>query len=62
MFDANGTEGLELFTWVVGFIIAIAGALVLTHARSVSKEDHGLEGVEEADEQPIEKPSTEKHA
>lgn len=50
MFDANGTEGLELFTWVVGFLLALVGALTLTHARSVSKEDNSKEGLEEAEE------------
>lgn len=49
-FDANGTEGLELFTWIASFLVALVGALVLTHARTVSKEDHTEEGLEEAEE------------
>ncbi|MEM6842115.1 MAG: hypothetical protein AAF944_10950 [Bacteroidota bacterium] len=39
MFDANGTEGLELFTWIVGGLLGIAAALTFTHFLAVQKED-----------------------
>jgi len=46
MFDANGTEGLELFTWVVGGLIGLIAALSLTHFLLVQKEDTEIEDVE----------------
>ena len=39
MFDANGTEGLELFTWVVGGLIGLIAAITFTHFLSVNEED-----------------------
>jgi len=39
MFDANGTDGLELFTWVVGGLIGVIAALTFTHFLAVQKED-----------------------
>ena len=39
MFDANGTEGLELFTWIVGGLLGIIAALTFTHFLSVQEED-----------------------
>ena len=50
MFDANGTEGLELFTWIVGGIIGIVAALTFTHFLSVLKSDEEeVEMIEEKD-------------
>ncbi len=49
MFDANGTEGLELFTWIVAGLLALVAALVLTHVLTVTHSEGG-EGVEEAEE------------
>lgn len=46
MFDANGTEGLELFTWIVACLIGLVAALVLTHTLTVTKEDSAAEEVE----------------
>ncbi|WKN42489.1 hypothetical protein [Tunicatimonas pelagia] len=48
MFDANGTEGLELFTWIVGGLIGFIAALTFTHFLAVQKED------EEISEEPSE--------
>ncbi len=49
MFDAFGTEGLNLFTWIVAGLLGIVTALITTHALGVfnvvGKED------EEADEE-----------
>lgn len=49
MFDANGTEGLELFTWVVGGLIGIIAALTFTHFLAVQKEDTEVEDVEDTE-------------
>ena len=43
MFDANGTEGLELFTWIVGGLVGFIAALTVTHFLSVSEEDKEVE-------------------
>lgn len=48
MFDAYGTQGLEIFTWVVAALIGIIGGLVTTHILSVKQE----EAEEEMDEEP----------
>ncbi len=42
MFDANGTEGLELFTWIVGGLIGFLAALTFTHFLAVQKEDEEI--------------------
>ena len=42
MFDANGTEGLELFTWIVGGLLGIVAALTFTHFLAVQKEDEEI--------------------
>jgi len=47
MFDAYGTEGLEIFTWVVAGLIGIIGGLVTTHILSVKQEDAEYEMDEE---------------
>ena len=39
MFDANGTEGLELFTWIVAGLIGLGAAITFGHYLLVSKED-----------------------
>ena len=49
MFDANGTDGLELFTWVVGGLIGLIAALGFTHFLLVQKEDTEIEDVETTD-------------
>ena len=38
-FDANGTEGLEAFTWIVAALIGLVAAITLTHFLSVSEEE-----------------------
>ncbi|MEQ9439988.1 MAG: hypothetical protein RIG62_13115 [Cyclobacteriaceae bacterium] len=43
MFDANGTEGLELFTWIVGGLVGFIVALTVTHFLSLQKEDEEAE-------------------
>ena len=43
MFDANGTEGLELFTWIVGGLVGLIAALTFAHFLSVQKEDKDVE-------------------
>ncbi len=53
MFDANGTEGLELFTWIVGALLGLVAALTFTHFMTVKKEDDE-EDVEEAESRPTE--------
>lgn len=47
MFDANGTEGLELFTWIVACLIGLVAALVLTHTLTVTREDNTTEEIED---------------
>jgi nucleoside permease NupC len=47
MFEAYGTQGLEVFTWVVAAIIGIVGALVTTHVLSVTQEESEEEEEEE---------------
>jgi hypothetical protein len=54
MFDANGTEGLELFTWIVGGLIGLIAALTFTHFLLVQKEDTEIEEVEPAQTAPQE--------
>ena len=39
MFDANGTEGLELFTWVVAGLIGLVAAVTFGHYLLVNEED-----------------------
>ena len=39
MFDANGTEGLELFTWIVAGLIGVAAAITFGHFLLVNEED-----------------------
>lgn len=51
MFDANGTEGLELFTWIVAALIGLVVALALTHALTVTKEEEDVAEGEEAEEE-----------
>ena len=46
-FDANGTEGLELFTWIVAALIGNVAAIAFTHFLSVNEEDRA-EGAEPA--------------
>lgn len=43
MFDAHGTEGLELFTWIVGGLVGLIAALTFTHFLSVNKEDQEVD-------------------
>lgn len=50
MFDANGTEGLELFTWIVAMLIGLVAALTFTHALTVTREESDIEEGEEAQE------------
>lgn len=50
MFEAYGTQGLEVFTWVVAGIIGIVGALVTTHVLSVTQEESKEEEEEEEEE------------
>lgn len=38
-FDANGTEGLELFTWIVAGLLGLIVAITFTHFLSVNEED-----------------------
>jgi len=47
MFDAYGTEGLEIFTWVVACLIGVIGGIVVTHVLSVSQDDKEYELGEE---------------
>ncbi|MGB3588594.1 MAG: hypothetical protein WBA23_18750 [Tunicatimonas sp.] len=56
MFDANGTEGLELFTWIVGGLIGLLAALTFTHFLAVQKEDE--EAADETSE--VDAPLTEE--
>lgn len=51
MFDANGTEGLELFTWIVAMLIGLVAALTFTHALTVTREESHIEEGEEAQEE-----------
>ena len=39
MFNAFGTEGLELFTWIVAFLVAFGAALSAGHLIKVMRED-----------------------
>lgn len=39
MFDANGTEGLELFTWIVAALIGLVAAIALGHFLLVNEEE-----------------------
>ncbi|MFP4091820.1 MAG: hypothetical protein ACLFUB_19650 [Cyclobacteriaceae bacterium] len=39
MFEAHGTDGLEIFTWVVAGLIGLVAALVLTHNLLVFQKD-----------------------
>ena len=39
MFDANGTEGLELFTWMVAGLIGLVAAVGFGHFLLVNEED-----------------------
>ena len=41
MFDfyANGTEGLELFTWVVAGLVGLVAAITFTHFLAVNEEE-----------------------
>nr|WKN37578.1 hypothetical protein K4G66_02490 [Tunicatimonas sp. TK19036] len=43
MFEAHGTEGLELFTWIVGGLVGFGAALTFTHFLSVTKEDKDMD-------------------
>lgn len=38
-FDAYGTEGLELFTWIVAGLVGIAAGLGFAHFLKVNQED-----------------------
>lgn len=49
MFEAFGTEGLELFTWIVAGLLGLIAALVATHVLTVVNEDKE----EEADERHV---------
>ena len=53
-FDANGTEGLELFTWIVGALIGLVAAITFTHFLSVNEEDQ----VEGSDPAPLDQDTT----
>ena len=39
MFDANGTEGLELFTWIVAGLIGLVVAVGFGHFLLVNEEE-----------------------
>ncbi len=39
MFEAYGTDGLEIFTWVVAGLVGLIGGLVTTHLLSVKQEE-----------------------
>jgi len=39
MFEAYGTDGLEVFTWVVAGLVGTIAALVTTHVLKVTKEE-----------------------
>lgn len=39
MFEAFGTEGLELFTWIVAGLLGLVAALIGNHVLTVIKED-----------------------
>ena len=52
-FDANGTEGLEAFTWIVAALIGIVAAITFTHFLSVNEE-------EKKDEAPLDGDQTTK--
>ncbi|MGB3850780.1 MAG: hypothetical protein WA958_12495 [Tunicatimonas sp.] len=39
MFDANGTEGLELFTWIVAALAGTIAAITFGHFLLVNDED-----------------------
>ncbi|WKN29978.1 hypothetical protein PZB74_13490 [Porifericola rhodea] len=43
MFNAFGTEGLELFTWIVAGLLGTVAALVASHVMTVVKEDNDEE-------------------
>lgn len=58
MFDANGTEGLELFTWIVAALVGLVAALVFTHVLTVIKEEGGKEGEEAKEEHQHHKETT----
>ena len=38
-FDAYGTEGLELFTWIVAGLVGISAGLIFAHFLKVSEKD-----------------------
>jgi hypothetical protein len=50
MFDAYGTGGLEIFTWVVAGLIGTIAALVFTHTLKVVQQDKEEEMEEEPDD------------
>ena len=39
MFEAFGTEGLELFTWIVAGLLGLVAALITNHVLTVIRED-----------------------
>lgn len=49
MFEANGTEGLELFTWIVAGLGGLVVALILTNFLIVKKEEDANEEIEARD-------------
>lgn len=38
-FNTHGTEGLELFTWIVAGLIGIVAGLIFAHLLKVKEED-----------------------
>ena len=38
-FDAYGTEGLELFTWIVAGLAGIGAGLIFAHFLKVNEKD-----------------------